>query len=90
MDDFVLNRNTVALTGSLSISGQLINEMFINDTAKRFTFNTSQLINFQVADSFSLRGSLTFNNGSCSDSMPYTFTGTYVYTLQPNDNWNDQ
>ena len=77
MDDFLLNRNTVALTGSLSVSGQLINEMFINDTAKRFTFNTSQLINFQDANSFSLRGSLTFNNGSCSETMPYTFTGMY-------------
>ena len=77
MDDFILNRSTVALTGSLSVSGELINEMFINDTAKRFTFNTSEVINFQVANSFSLRGSLTFNNGSCSETMPYTFTGKY-------------
>ena len=80
MDNNVLNRNTVAVNSSLSVSGELVNSTFINDTTKRFHFNTSELISIQDGN-FTLGSSLTFNDGSCFENVPYVFPGMYPSLL---------
>ena len=71
-----MNRNTVAVNASLSVSGQRNNGVFLNDTSKRFTFNISHLIDAQQ-DNLTLNASLEFMNGSCFERISEIFQGIY-------------
>ena len=81
IDDVVMNRDTVAVNASLSVSGQQSNGVFLNDTSKRFTFNSSQLIGDQQ-DTLAVNTSLVFMSGSCSERIiSERFQGIYFDLL---------
>ena len=69
-----MNRNTVAVTASLSVSGQQNNGVFLNDTSKRITFNSSQLTDVQQ-DTLAVNISLVFESGSCSERISERLQG---------------
>ena len=78
IDNVVMNRNTVAVNASLSVPGQQSNGVFRNDTSKRITFNSSQLIDVQQ-DTLAVNVSLVFESGSCSERISERFQGMYLH-----------